>query len=217
MKLLRGLARLYSRAAAEKTKNKQTKNRKQYFHFLSLPPFPLLCVWSSVWTDSCVGSILWSNHTDGFQPLRSSHLIGWFGNVLVHRELEVCGRTWDQTCMCACVRVSVSVCPCVLAAFVFLSQFYIPALRGECFLWVPLLFFNIYLTFCLSSDYWNDCKLVWNNRLLQSFVSEKNMMTSTWNTILQMVFLLFLYVSAVHSSQLYSWDDNKIRFIKAFC
>lgn len=111
--------------------------------------------------------------------------------------------------MCECM------CPCVLAAFVFLSQFYIPALRGECFLWVPLLFLNIYLTFCLSSDYWNDCKLVWNNRLLQSFVSEKNMMTSKWNTILQMVFLLFLYVSAVHSSQLYSWDDNKRRFIKA--
>lgn len=30
-----------------------------------------------------------------------------------------------------------------------------------------------------------------------------------------MVFLLFLYVCAVHSSQLYSWDDNKRRFVKA--
>lgn len=75
--------------------------------------------------------------------------------------------------VCICVHVCVCVCPCVPPAFVFLSQFYIPALRGECFLWVPLLFFNIYLTFCLSSDYWNDCKLVWNNRLLQSFVSGK--------------------------------------------
>ena len=82
---------------------------------------------------------------------------------------------WVWMCVCVRVRVyvCVCVCPCVPAAFVFLSQFSIPALRGECFLWVPLLFFNIYLTFCLSSDYWNDCKLVWNNRLLQSFVSEK--------------------------------------------
>lgn len=32
------------------------------------------------------------------------------------------------------VRVRVCVCPCVPAAFVFLSQFSIPALRGECFL-----------------------------------------------------------------------------------
>lgn len=78
-----------------------------------------------------------------------------------------CRQNVGSVCVCLCV------CPCVPPAFVFLSQFYIPALRGECFLWDPLLFFNIYLTFCLSSDYWNDCKLVWNNRLLQSFVSGK--------------------------------------------
>lgn len=145
-----------------------------------------------------------------FLPSCPSHLFGWFWKST--------GGLWENagSDLCVWVNVCASARPCVLAAFVFLSQFYIPALRGECFLWVPLLFFNIYLTFCLSSDYWNDCKLVWNNRLLQSFVSEKNMMTSTWNTILQMVFLLFLYVSAVHSSELYSWDDNKRRFIKGF-
>lgn len=71
--------------------------------------------------------------------------------------------------VCVCVRVCVPVCRQPLCFLLFS----IPALRGECFLRVPLLFLNIYLTFCLSSDYWNDCKLVWNNRLLQSFVSEK--------------------------------------------
>lgn len=42
----------------------------------------------------------------------------------------------------------------------------------------------------------------------------KNMILSEKNTILQMVFLLFLYVCAVHSSRLYSWDDNKRLFVK---
>lgn len=46
------------------------------------------------------------------------------------------GGLWENVglvCVRAreCGNVCASVCPCVLAAFVFLSQFYIPALRGR--------------------------------------------------------------------------------------
>lgn len=48
-------------------------------------------------------------------------------------------------CVCVCV------CPRTYAAFVF-PQLCIPALRGRRPLQIPLLFSNIYLTFCLSSN-----------------------------------------------------------------
>lgn len=148
-------------------------------------------------------------HTQSFIPstenpvwtLYFSYPLSWFWKSVGSQG--ICGL------LCVCL------CPCVPAAFVFLSVFY-SCTERRVFPLSPPPLFNIYLTFCLSSDYWNDCKLVWNNRLLQSFVSEKIWWVSK-NTILQMVFLLFLYVCAVHSSQLYSWDDNKRLFVKIWC
>ena len=151
------------------------KNHLSPLTLISL--IPLLCIWSSEQTKYESPQLI-KDPVSGFchcayHTCSAGYKMCWFtGNW---RSVGGSGirLVSMNVCVCACACVCVCVCPCVPAAFVFLSQFSIPALRGECFLWVPLLFFNIYLTFCLSSDYWNDCKLVWNNRLLQSFVSEK--------------------------------------------
>lgn len=51
-----------------------------------------------------------------------------------------CQQNVGSERVCACVRVRVPVCQ---QPFVFLSQFSIPALRGECFLSPPPLFEHI--------------------------------------------------------------------------
>lgn len=146
---------------------------QEAYHLSTFNPYfliPSLCIWSFEWTRYVLPPASGFCHC-AYHTCSAGFKMCWFtGNW---RSVGRSGIRCVCVCVCMCVWECVSVCPCVPAAFVFLSQFSIPALRGECFLWVPLLFFNIYLTFCLSSDYWNDCKLVWNNRLLQSFVSEK--------------------------------------------
>lgn len=124
------VVQLSSSSSRENEKKKKILKRKKHINFLS-SPLPHSYAYGVLNGLMCGFHPLIKPPTDGFLPLCSSHLLGWFGNVLVHRELEVCGRMWDQTRACVCVWMCECVCPCVLAAFVFLSQFYIPALRGE--------------------------------------------------------------------------------------
>lgn len=66
---------------------------------------------------------------------------------------------------------------------------------------------------------WNDCTICWRwQTFCQSFCSlkKKKEEMSKNSSILSKCFLLFLYVCAVHSSQLYYWNENK-RLFFSFC
>lgn len=121
----------------------------------------------------------------------------------------ICGQF---TGVCVCVCVSVYVCSiCVL------SQFCIPAQRGGRPLQIPLLFSNIYLTFCLSSNLlrWLYDLLETTNFLPIILFSEKK---KKWEFIYikKMFPFIFIRICAVHSSQLYNWNENKRLFFSLF-
>lgn len=137
------------------------------YHFLTFTPYYLFfyyAYWVLKGLSVCYSFWLKSQCLDfaimlvlpvqmGFKCVGSQRAGGLWGNV-------------GSDCVCACVLVCWQpLCFSLSCIFLHWGE----SASSES----PLLFFNIYLTFCLSSDYWNDCKLVWNNRLLQSFVFEK--------------------------------------------
>lgn len=98
-----------------------------FFFFLNLPRGS----WSSEWVSFVLPSlsrILFLGFIS-FCIYYIVFIVYYFGKYLVHRETEVI--------ICVCVFVCLHMSQCVPAAFVFPSQFSIPALRGECFLLSP--------------------------------------------------------------------------------